>query len=41
MLHIVKLIERRFPEHSTAIVAVLVLLSAGAVALGTALLLRN
>jgi hypothetical protein len=39
MLHIIRLIERRYPERSTAIVARLVLLSAAGLALGVGLLL--
>lgn len=40
MLHIVHLIERRFPGHSSRIIAALVLFSASALAIGTGLLLR-
>lgn len=40
MLHIVHLIERRFPGRSARIVATLALLSASAVGIGAGLLLR-
>ena len=40
MLHIVKLIERRFPGRRTAIVATLVTLSGAALVLGLLLQLR-
>lgn len=40
MFHIVRLIERRFPRQHRAIVAALVLLSGGALALGIATVLR-
>lgn len=40
MLHIVRLIERRFPQQHRAIVAALALLSAVALALGIAMVSR-
>ena len=39
MIHIVKLIERRFPEKSATIIRVLTILSVGALVIGIALLL--
>ena len=39
MLHIVRLIERRYPERAGRITGTLVALSAAALALGTGLLL--
>jgi hypothetical protein len=39
MLHIVHLIERRFPQRSARIITALALLSASALALGLGLLL--
>jgi hypothetical protein len=39
MLHNVRFLKRRFPEHSTGIVVTLVLLSASALAVGVGLLL--
>lgn len=39
MLHVVRLIARRYPERADRIVAVLVLASASALALGPGLLL--
>jgi hypothetical protein len=40
MIHIVKLIERRFPEKSGTIIRVLAVLSVGALVIGIGLLLR-
>jgi len=39
MIHIVKLIQKRFPERSAWIIGVLVLLSLGVLAVGVGLLL--
>ncbi|WP_280523259.1 hypothetical protein [Pseudoxanthomonas wuyuanensis] len=38
MLHIVHLLERRFPGHARRVLALLLLLSASALALGVGLL---
>ncbi|WP_454831646.1 hypothetical protein [Pseudoxanthomonas wuyuanensis] len=40
MLHVVRLIERRFPGHAKRVLALLLLLSASVLALGIGLLQR-
>jgi hypothetical protein len=39
MLHVVKLVQRRFPNHASRIISVLFAVSASALAIGIGLLL--